>query len=37
MLRTGSVIQLFLLGRWDEALAIAAEEEPLVATEAGAG
>jgi class 3 adenylate cyclase/tetratricopeptide (TPR) repeat protein len=33
LLRTGGLIQLVLLGRWDEALAIAAEEEPLVATE----
>jgi class 3 adenylate cyclase/tetratricopeptide (TPR) repeat protein len=32
-LRTGGLIQLFLLGRWDEALTIAAEEEPLVASE----
>jgi predicted ATPase/class 3 adenylate cyclase len=37
ILRTGMVIQLFLLGRWDEALAIAAEEEPLVATEVASG
>jgi tetratricopeptide (TPR) repeat protein len=33
-LRTGGLIQLFLLGRWDEAIAIATEEEPLVAGEA---
>ena len=32
-MRTGGLIELFLLGRWDEALAIAAEEEPLVATD----
>ena len=31
--RTGSLPELFLLGRWDEAVAIAAEEEPLVASE----
>jgi class 3 adenylate cyclase/tetratricopeptide (TPR) repeat protein len=37
MLRTGGLIQLFLLGRWDEALVIAAEEEPLVAIEAARG
>ncbi|MCA1699324.1 MAG: hypothetical protein LC790_10695, partial [Actinobacteria bacterium] len=36
-LRTGSLTPLFLLGRWDEALTIAAEEEPLVASEAGRG
>jgi predicted ATPase/class 3 adenylate cyclase len=29
-LRTGGIIQLVQLGRWDEALAIAVEEEPLV-------
>ena len=29
-LRAGSLIQLALLGRWDEALAVAAEEEQLV-------
>jgi len=29
-LRTGVIIHLFLQGRWDEALTIAAEEEPLV-------
>jgi predicted ATPase len=33
LLRTAGLIDLVLLGRWDEALAIAAEEEPLVATE----
>jgi len=33
LLRTGSLGMLFLLGRWDEALAIAAEEEPLVVGE----
>jgi predicted ATPase/class 3 adenylate cyclase len=32
-LRTGDLSMLFLLGRWDEALTIAAEEEPLVASE----
>ena len=32
-LRTGGLIQLFMLGRWDEALTIAAEEEPLLASE----
>jgi predicted ATPase/class 3 adenylate cyclase len=37
ILRTGGLIQLFLLGRWDEALAIAAEEEPLVATDIARG
>jgi predicted ATPase/class 3 adenylate cyclase len=31
-IRTGVLIELFLLGRWDEALTIAAEEEPRVAT-----
>jgi hypothetical protein len=36
-LRTGSIIQLFQLGRWDEAVAIAAEEEPHVASEAAQG
>ena len=30
-MRTGGLIHRFLLGRWDEALAIAAEEEPLLA------
>jgi predicted ATPase/class 3 adenylate cyclase len=33
LLRTGSLSDLFLLGRWDETLTIAAEEEPLVAAE----
>jgi class 3 adenylate cyclase/predicted ATPase len=33
LLRTAGLIHLFLLGRWDEALAIAAEEEPLLASE----
>ncbi|MGH3132233.1 MAG: hypothetical protein ACRDNY_00560, partial [Gaiellaceae bacterium] len=33
ILRTGTLPFLVLLGRWDEALAIAAEEEPLVASE----
>ena len=33
ILRTGSLIQLIQLGRWNEALAIAAEEEPMVAAE----
>jgi hypothetical protein len=32
-LRTGGLIQLFLLGRWDEALTIAAEEHPHAASE----
>jgi tetratricopeptide (TPR) repeat protein len=32
-MRVGILIELFLLGRWDEALTIAAEEGPLVATE----
>ena len=27
LLRTGGIVELFLLGRWDEALALAAEEE----------
>jgi predicted ATPase/class 3 adenylate cyclase len=31
--RTGQLILLYLLGRWDEALSVAAEEEPLVATD----
>jgi predicted ATPase/class 3 adenylate cyclase len=35
--RTGSLDILFVLGRWDEALAIAAEEEPLVASEEARG
>jgi class 3 adenylate cyclase len=33
ILRTGSLGSLFLLGRWDEALTVAAEEEPLVASD----
>jgi class 3 adenylate cyclase/predicted ATPase len=33
-IRTGTLIFLFLLGRWDETLAVAAEEEPLAATDA---
>jgi class 3 adenylate cyclase/tetratricopeptide (TPR) repeat protein len=36
-LRTGGLIQLFMLGRWDEALQIAAEEEPLLAGEIARG
>jgi tetratricopeptide (TPR) repeat protein len=36
-LRTGSIVELFLLGRWEEALAIAAEEEPQVADEISRG
>jgi predicted ATPase/class 3 adenylate cyclase len=32
LLRTGGLIHRFLLGRWDEALPIAAEEEPLIAS-----
>jgi predicted ATPase/class 3 adenylate cyclase len=32
-LRTGILIELFMLGRWDEALTIATEEESLVATD----
>jgi len=36
-LRTGLIIGLFLLGRWDEALAVAAEEEPEVATDSARG
>ncbi len=32
-LRTGGLIELILLGRWDEALTVAAEEEPLAAGE----
>jgi class 3 adenylate cyclase/tetratricopeptide (TPR) repeat protein len=31
--RTGTLILLFMLGRWDENLAVAAEEEPLAVTE----
>ena len=33
ILRTGSIIQRVLLGRWDDALLIAAEEEPTAAGE----
>ena len=33
ILRTGTLGSLFLLGRWDEALTVAAEEEPLVASD----
>jgi class 3 adenylate cyclase/predicted ATPase len=33
VLRTGSLLQLFLVGRWDEAVTVAAEEQPLVAAE----
>jgi tetratricopeptide (TPR) repeat protein len=33
ILRTSSLFQLFQLGRWDEALAVAGEEEPLVTNE----
>jgi class 3 adenylate cyclase/tetratricopeptide (TPR) repeat protein len=33
VLRTGSIVQLYLQGRWDEALAIAAEEEPHIAAD----
>jgi predicted ATPase/class 3 adenylate cyclase len=33
ILRTGDIGPLFLLGRWDQALTIAAEEEPTVAGE----
>ncbi len=36
-LRTGGLVQLSLLGRWDELLSIAAEEEPLVASELARG
>ncbi len=32
-LHTGSIIDLFMLGRWDEALAVIVEEEPEAATE----
>ena len=32
-LRTGGLIELFQLGRWDEAVAVAAEEAPLVTNE----
>jgi len=37
ILRTGDLGPLFLLGRWDEALTIAAEEEPTVAGELARG
>ncbi len=37
IMRTGSVGPLFMLGRWDEALTIAAEEEPIVAGELSRG
>ena len=33
ILRTAGLVELFMLGRWDEALAIAAEEEPQVTDE----
>ena len=33
ILRTGTLGSLFLLGRWDEALTVAAEEEPTVASD----
>jgi tetratricopeptide (TPR) repeat protein len=33
VLRTGAIHALFLLGRWDEGLAIVVEEEPLAVTE----
>jgi predicted ATPase/class 3 adenylate cyclase len=36
-LRTGSLVELSLLGRWEEALTIAAEEEPVVASEVARG
>ena len=36
-LRTGGLIQMFLLGSWDEALTIAAEEESLVASASARG
>jgi len=36
-LRTGGLSHLLHLGRWDEAVAIAAEEEPLVASEVALG
>jgi ATP/maltotriose-dependent transcriptional regulator MalT len=31
-IRTGSILSLFMVGAWDEALVVAAEEEPNVAT-----
>jgi class 3 adenylate cyclase/tetratricopeptide (TPR) repeat protein len=37
LLRTGGLLELFLLGRWDEALTVAAEEAPLVAAETARG
>src|SRR5947208_416386 len=37
VMRTGSVGPLFMLGRWDEALTIAAEEEPILAGELSRG
>src|SRR5207237_9446478 len=37
IMRTGSVGPLFMLGRWDEALAIAAEEEPILSGELSRG
>jgi len=36
-MRTGLIVRLFLLGRWDEALAIYVEEEPEVATGSARG
>ncbi len=36
-MRTGLIVGLFLLGRWDEALAIYVEEEPEVATGSARG
>ena len=37
ILHTGGIAELCMLGRWEEALAIAAEEEPQVASEAVRG
>ena len=37
LLRTGGLVERAMLGRWDEALTIAAEEEPQIATEAVRG
>jgi tetratricopeptide (TPR) repeat protein len=37
LLRTGGIVELYLLGRWEEGLALAAEEEPLVASEIARG
>jgi class 3 adenylate cyclase/tetratricopeptide (TPR) repeat protein len=34
-IRAGGIIDLFLLGRWDDALALAAEVEPDIAAESG--